>query len=266
MLANVQWIKTTGLLIGFCLFQFCGKSAFKLWEFLPNKLCFGSSQSLAALRGWVLLVGTNQQLQSQAIVFPNKSLIRSSVALWAVANWSVKAPVFERSERRSCCKSCNLPGLGDVLGLIQIFNAYSTSPTAKKLQTSLDFKISWLGRTSAATALWITLVPNCPWLAVQKPQKPLRVLFCHVEVLSAAFPIELARPMMHFASRSQRNEKCKFRSTLRLVRGTRRMSDDIGKMVGDDEDEEEDETAGNADQSWRCGNTSIRKWHNKTNR
>ena len=37
------------------------------------------------------------------------------------------------------------------------------------------------------------------------------------------------------------------------------MSDDIGKMVGDDEDEEDDETAGNADQSWRCGNTSIRK-------
>ena len=44
------------------------------------------------------------------------------------------------------------------------------------------------------------------------------------------------------------------------------MSDDIGKMVGDDEDEEEDETAGYADQSWRCGNTSIRKWHNKTKR
>ena len=199
--------QSAGILIGFFSHQICGKSAFQLWEFLPNtsNLCFGPSQSLAALRGWVLLVGTDLfhtrkspwskalchsivpvlwasiwhlnwsrdphtisyifrtsagafscfihkarktqtlkhpitpfqgvdtiQFASELIVFPGKSLIRSSVALWAVANWSVKAPVFERSERRSCCRSCKLPRLDEVLGRIQIFHVYSTSPTAEK--------------------------------------------------------------------------------------------------------------------------------------
>ena len=55
---NIQGIKTTGLLIGCCSLHICGKSAFKLWEFLPNNLCFGPSQSLAALRGWVWFVGS----------------------------------------------------------------------------------------------------------------------------------------------------------------------------------------------------------------